>query len=152
MPRLRLQRVSLEYHTFGLGPQSALFGPLLQGSFDIALSLLVLRRSGLYSRHSCRGEVNALFLALLRGFRTGLLWARAAGTPEYPGGNRVVVISLLFVLGTKGRMQPVVMAPKNLSTKHYKLQKTKQKAKANRDHRRTEQNHTPKEKKDPRKT
>ena len=30
----------------------------------------------------------------------------------------VVVISFLFVLGTKGRMQPVVMAPKNLSTKH----------------------------------
>ena len=29
-----------------------------------------------------------------------------------------IVISFLFVLGTKGRMQPVVMAPKNLSTKH----------------------------------
>ena len=33
----------------------------------------------------------------------------------------VVVVSFLFVLGTKGRMQPVVMAPKNLSTKHYRL-------------------------------
>ena len=30
----------------------------------------------------------------------------------------VVVNSFLFVLGTNGRMQPVVMAPKNLSTKH----------------------------------
>ena len=28
-----------------------------------------------------------------------------------------VVISFLFVLGTKGRMQPAVMEPKNLSTK-----------------------------------
>ena len=40
---------------------------------------------------------------------------------EGPGGSRVVVvvvISFLFVLGTKGRMQPVVMAPKNHSTKH----------------------------------
>ena len=27
-----------------------------------------------------------------------------------------MVISFLFVLGIKGRMQPVVMAPKNLST------------------------------------
>ena len=29
-------------------------------------------------------------------------------------GYMVVVISFLVVLGTKGRMQPVVMAPKNL--------------------------------------
>ena len=39
----------------------------------------------------------------------------------------VVVISFLFVLGTNGRMQPVVMAPKNLSTKHYGLNKIKEK-------------------------
>ena len=32
-----------------------------------------------------------------------------------------VVISFLFVLGTNGRMQPVVIAPKNLSTKNYRL-------------------------------
>ena len=37
----------------------------------------------------------------------------------------VVVISFLFVLGTNGRMQPVVMAPKNLFTKHYGLNKIK---------------------------
>ena len=32
--------------------------------------------------------------------------------------NCQILISFLFVPGTKGRMQPVVMAPKNLSTKH----------------------------------
>ena len=37
----------------------------------------------------------------------------------------VVVISFLSVLGTNGRLQPVVMAPKNLSTKHYGLNKIK---------------------------
>ena len=30
----------------------------------------------------------------------------------------VVVISFLFVLGTNGRMQPVVMAPKNLDEQY----------------------------------
>ena len=67
---------------------------------------------------------------------------------EYPGGSRVVVvvISFLFVLGTNGRMQPVVMAPKNLSTKHYGLNKRKEKDNT------AEENTREKQKKDPRET
>ena len=47
----------------------------------------------------------------------------------------MVVVSFLFVLATKGRMQPVVLAPKNLKPciKNYIRF-------ANRDHMRTEQN------------
>ena len=58
----------------------------------------------------------------------------------------VVVISFLFVLGTNGRMQPVVMAPKNLSTKHYGLNKIKEKDNT------AEENTREKQKKDPRET
>ena len=58
----------------------------------------------------------------------------------------VVVISFLFVLGTNGRMQPVVMAPRNLSTKHYGLNKIKEKDNA------AEENTKEKQKKDPRET
>ena len=36
----------------------------------------------------------------------------------------VVVLSFLFVLGTKGRMQPVVMAPKNLHGSTHSLYKS----------------------------
>ena len=43
----------------------------------------------------------------------------------------VVVISFLFVLGTKVRMQPVVMAPKNLSTKHQRLKEIEPKKSKN---------------------
>ena len=41
-----------------------------------------------------------------------------ADTSLYISLASMVVISFLFVLGTNGRMQPVVLAPKNLSTKH----------------------------------
>ena len=58
----------------------------------------------------------------------------------------VVVISFLFVLGANGRMQPVVMAPKNLSTKHYGLNKLKEKDN------KAEENTREKQKKDPRET
>ena len=58
--------------------------------------------------------------------------------------SMVVVISFLFVLGTNGRMQPVVMAPKNLSTKHYELDKVE-----GRDNT-AEENTREKQKKDPR--
>ena len=57
----------------------------------------------------------------------------------------VVVISFLFVLGTNGRRQPIVMAPKNLSTKHYGLNKIKEKNTA-------EENAREKQKKDPMET
>ena len=40
--------------------------------------------------------------------------------------DRVVVFSFLFVLGTNGRMPSVVIAPKNLSTEHYGLNKRKE--------------------------
>ena len=56
--------------------------------------------------------------SVLEGLKVGVE-ASGAGWRVHPGGSRVVVvISFLFVLGTNGRMQPVVMAPKNLSTKH----------------------------------
>ena len=58
----------------------------------------------------------------------------------------LLFISLLFVLGTNGRMQPVVMAPKNLSTKHYGLNKIKEKDNT------AEENTREKQKKDPRET
>ena len=58
----------------------------------------------------------------------------------------VVVTSFLFVLGTNGRMQPVVMAPKNLSTQHYGLNKIKEKDNT------AEENTREKQKKDPRET
>ena len=58
--------------------------------------------------------------------------------------TQVVVISFLFVLGTNGRMQPVVMAPKNLSTKHYGLNKIKERDNT------AEENTREKQKKDPR--
>ena len=60
--------------------------------------------------------------------------------------EQIVVISFLFVLGTNGRMQPVVMAPKILSTKHYGLNKIKEKDNT------AEENTREKQKKDPRET
>ena len=35
------------------------------------------------------------------------------------------VLEFIFVLSANGRMQPVVMVPKNLSTKHYRLNREK---------------------------
>ena len=58
----------------------------------------------------------------------------------------MVVNSFLFVLGTNGRMQPVVMAPKNLSIKHYGSNKIKEKDNT------AEENTREKQKKDPRET
>ena len=89
-----------------------------------------LRVGKVCSDHGLRSEAN---LSMWRGGRPqdrvefhslvigyGTAWRPVKGSR---GMIRrvVVVVSFLFVLGTKGRMQPVVMAPKNLSTKHYRL-------------------------------
>ena len=54
-----------------------------------------------------------------------------------------MVISFLFLLDTNGHMQPVVMAPKNLPTKHCGLNKIEEKDKT------AEENTREKQKKDP---
>ena len=71
--------------------------------------------------------VFCIFEMLSRGQRLMITPEKAmyGWRPSLTGG--VPVISFLFVLGTKGRKQLVVMAPKNLSTKHYKLQKIESK-------------------------
>ena len=69
------------------------------------------------------GNDEELKVELKKIWRNGWLHAEDSGSEigvEGRGAGKLasVVNSFLFVLGTKGRMQPVVMAPKNLSTKH----------------------------------